>query len=219
MENRLDKFFKEIIGKDRIIGIEKKLDYSVMILFCEKDGEINILFEKRAKDIAQGGEISFPGGRKEKSDKDYIETALRETFEEIGISKEIIDKVQHYGRIFLPTGQVIDIQLGYIHNFSFEKLNINLDEVEEILLVPLQFFIETEPNIEMIKVENRPNYMVGDKMKLFPVEELRIPKRYKKPWGHEREVYFYNYKNEVIWGITGEIIYSLIKDIKNIEWR
>ena len=46
--------------------------------------------EKRAMNIAQGGEISFPGGKIEKEDPSCIETALRETFEEIGIKKERI---------------------------------------------------------------------------------------------------------------------------------
>lgn len=216
MEKILNNFFEEIDGKDRIIGIEKKLDYSVMVLFCDNQGEINILFEKRAENITQGGEISFPGGRKEKTDKDYIVTALRETCEEIGISKEKIEKVRHYGKLLMPTGQVIDVQFGVIRNFSFEDLKINYDEVQKVFLVPLKFFIENEPHIEKVMVENRPNYILRNEEKKFPVEKLGLPKRYEKPWGREREVYFYNYKDEIIWGITGEIIYSISKDIKNI---
>lgn len=216
MDNKLDKFFKEIDGKDRIIGKEKKLNYSVMVLFCKIEDEINILFEKRAMNIAQGGEISFPGGKIEKEDPSCIETALRETFEEIGIKKERITNVTHYGKLLIPTGQLIDVQFGVIENFSYDELKINPDEVEKVFLIPLKFFTEKEPLVEKVMVENRPEYSKGNEERIFPVEKLGIPSRYGKPWGREREIYFYNYQGEVIWGITGEIIYSIAKDIKEI---
>lgn len=216
MDNKLDRFFKEIDGKDRIIGKEKKLNYSVMVLFCKIEDEINILFEKRAMNIAQGGEISFPGGKIEKEDPSCIETALRETFEEIGIKKERITNVTHYGKLLIPTGQLIDVQFGVIENFSYDELKINFAEVEKVFLVPLKFFTEKEPQVEKVMVENRPEYSKGNEKRIFSVEKLGIPSKYGKPWGREREIYFYNYQDEVIWGITGEIIYSIAKDIKEI---
>ena len=216
MDNKIDNFFKEVTGKDRIIGKEKKLNYSVMVLFCKIRDEINILFEKRALKISQGGEVSFPGGKIEKEDKNPIETALRETFEEVGIKKERIKNVTHYGKLLIPTGQLIDIQFGMIDDFSFDELKINSDEVEKVFLVPLKFFINDDPRVEKVMVENRPVYLKGDKEKIFPAKELGLPQRYEKPWGREREIYFYNYQGEVIWGITGEIIYSIAKDLKNI---
>lgn len=216
MDNKLERFFKKIDGKDRIIGKEKKLNYSVMVLFCKIEDEINILFEKRAMNIAQGGEISFPGGKIEKEDPSCIETALRETFEEIGIKKERITNVTHYGKLLIPTGQLIDVQFGVIENFSYDELKINPDEVEKVFLVPLKFFTEKKPLIEKVMVENRPEYSKGNEKRIFSVEKLGIPSKYGKPWGREREIYFYNYQNEVIWGITGEIIYSIAKDIKEI---
>lgn len=216
MDNKLERFFKKIDGKDRIIGKEKKLNYSVMVLFCKIEDEINILFEKRAMNIAQGGEISFPGGKIEKEDMSCIETALRETFEEIGIKKERITNVTHYGKLLIPTGQLIDVQFGVIENFSYDELKINPDEVEKVFLVPLKFFTEKKPLIEKVMVENRPEYSKGNEKRIFSVEKLGIPSKYGKPWGREREIYFYNYQNEVIWGITGEIIYSIAKDIKEI---
>lgn len=216
MDSKLDKFFKEIDGKDRIIGKEKKLNYSVMVLFCKIKDEVNILFEKRAMNIAQGGEISFPGGKIEKEDKSCIETALRETFEEIGIKKERIKNVTHYGKLLIPTGQLIDVQIGVIEDFSYDELKINTDEVEKVFLVPLSFFTETPPQVEKVMVENRPEYSKGNEERVFPVEKLGIPSKYGKPWGREREIYFYKCQGEVIWGITGEIIYWVANDIKEM---
>lgn len=219
MDNLLKRFFEEVNGKEIIIGKEKRFNYSVMVLFCEINEEINILFEKRAMKIAQGGEISFPGGKMEKNDRNYIETSLRETFEEIGIKEERIENVTHYGKLLIPTGQLIDVQFGIIKNFSIDELNINFDEVEKVLLVPLKFFIENPPHIEKIMVENRPEYFEKGERKIFPVEKLEIPLKYAKPWGKERKIYFYNYQGEVIWGITGEIIYSIIENLKEKQGK
>nr|WP_240934766.1 CoA pyrophosphatase [Fusobacterium sp. FSA-380-WT-3A] len=185
-----------------------------MVLFCEVKGKLNLLFEKRAKNIAQGGEISFPGGKKEK-DEDFIETALRETEEEIGISRDRIKKVVNYGKLLMPTGQLIEVKLGYIENFNLDEIKLNKNEVERVFLVPLEFLLETEPHIEKVMVQNNPHYENGNKKIIFPSEKLGLPQIYWKPWGREREIYFYKYKDDIIWGITGEIIYSLINDIKN----
>lgn len=51
-------------------------------------------------------------------------------------------------------------------------------------------------------MENRP---------LFSTSELRLPARYGNPWlGRAREVYFYNYQGEIIWGLTAEIIHEFV---------
>lgn len=213
MNNVLCNFLDKREEEERIIGKEKDKKYSVLALFCEKDGKVSILFEKRAKNITQGGEVSFPGGRTEKNEN-CIETALRETFEEIGIAKDRIQKIRHYGKIVMPTGQLIDVQIGYIENFSMEEIKANPDEVEKVFLVPLDYFLENEAVVEKVMVKNVPEYKIGDELKIFPAKKLNLPEKYHKPWGRERKVYFYNYDGEIIWGITGEILYSLIDEIK-----
>ncbi|MCI6151871.1 MAG: CoA pyrophosphatase [Fusobacterium perfoetens] len=215
MEKQLLEDFLQNKIKDKIIGQEKKLLFSVMVLFCEVNGKLNLLFEKRAMNIAQGGEISFPGGKKEKGDVDFTETALRETEEEIGISRDRIEKVINYGKLVMATGQLIEVKLGYIENFNLNEIQLNKDEVERVFLVPLEFLLKTEPHIEKVMVQNNPHYENGNKKIIFPSEKLGLPQIYWKPWGREREIYFYKYKDDIIWGITGEIIYSLINDIKN----
>jgi 8-oxo-dGTP pyrophosphatase MutT (NUDIX family) len=59
---------------------------AVLLLILEREGAPCILFTKRTQTVAHHkGEISFPGGVRDKRDKNLLETALRETKEEIGI--------------------------------------------------------------------------------------------------------------------------------------
>jgi 8-oxo-dGTP pyrophosphatase MutT (NUDIX family) len=60
---------------------------AVLVPLYERDGEIHAVFTRRRDDLRRHpGEISFPGGRRETSDADLVQTALRETDEEIGLT-------------------------------------------------------------------------------------------------------------------------------------
>jgi 8-oxo-dGTP pyrophosphatase MutT (NUDIX family) len=59
---------------------------AVLVPLYERDGEIHAVFTRRRDDLRRHpGEISFPGGRHETGDADLVQTALRETDEEIGL--------------------------------------------------------------------------------------------------------------------------------------
>lgn len=212
----IEKFLNNKELENIIIGSERNVNSSVLVLFCEIDGEINILFEKRAESISQGGEVSFPGGVKEKRDKISMETALRETYEEIGIKSQRIIKRRKYGTLVIPTGVIIQVNIGFIKDFSLDELNINKDEVEKIFLVPLDYFMKNKPIIEELMVENIPSFNRDGKNINFPAKELGLPIIYYKPWGKARRIFLYPYEGEMIWGITGEIVDSICKNIKKI---
>lgn len=214
-ERKIKRFFKDR-GYSKIIGRESSMNSAVMVLFCETDEKIYILFEKRAEGIRQGSEISFPGGRRDKKDLSFYETALRETYEEIGLPKERVTDVRKYGTLIIPTGVVVEAYIGYVKNFSLDELNLNKDEVEKILLVPLDYFLENEPSIEYVTVQNNPFYIdkEGNKVELN-VKRWGLPEKYHQPWkGTPRRLLFYKYDGETIWGITGEIIYSIGRALK-----
>lgn len=59
------------------------------LLYPDEEQNLNIILTLRTKTIRHAGQISFPGGRSESGEK-LIETALRETQEEVGISPEQI---------------------------------------------------------------------------------------------------------------------------------
>lgn len=65
----------------------------MLIPLVEKDGELHLLFEVRAKHMeSQPGEICFPGGHVEQGENPK-DAALRETFEELGIPTEKIELI------------------------------------------------------------------------------------------------------------------------------
>lgn len=88
-------------------------------------------------------QVSFPGGKCDESDANMIETALRETWEELGIPKEKVDVWTEAS--YIPKTDInVKPILGYIGEVVVEELKINRNEVEEAFVVTLQQLCEPE---------------------------------------------------------------------------
>lgn len=196
-----------------ILGREKYFNSVVFVPFLEINGELNILFQKRAKNIRQGGEICFPGGGIDKTkDSTYKQTAIRETIEELGISRDNIIVEGRMDTLVAPIGAVIEIFVGRITDNNFQKYPFNKSEVEKLFVVPFDFFKTTKPDIYKIRHEIQPfEYdKEGNKINTFPTRELNLPKKYHDNWGgRQSEVYVYKTNGEVIWGLTAMILKHL----------
>jgi len=76
---------------------------SVLILLYPNNKSIYIVFIKRNHyDGVHSGQISFPGGQQEKTDKNLVETALREAQEEINVEKEKVHILGNLTPIYIP---------------------------------------------------------------------------------------------------------------------
>jgi len=103
---------------------------------------IVVMTEKPKHMKFHAGEISFPGGKLDSDDSDLLETALRETSEEIGltISKEqVIGQLEpvvtlNSGFLILPFISIVD---------KIPPLSANA-EVEKIFHIPMKSFLKTE---------------------------------------------------------------------------
>lgn len=194
---------------EKIIGKERYFNSAVIALVIEKNEEKYFLFEKRASNVKQGGDISFPGGKIEDNETS-LEAALRECEEEIGIKK--IDVIGKVGTLVIPSGILVEAFLGTINEEELNNLKLNKNEVEESFLVPVEFFKTNKPRIEKLEVETKPYYYENGIKYSFPAVELNLPKMYHSPWkSSPREVFLYIYENRVIWGLTAEIIKETIK--------
>ncbi len=130
------------------LNCDRTVAASVLIPLFFKDGQEYILYTKRSETVdTHKGQISFPGGVKDRSDKDFTETALRESYEELGLLREDIEVLGALDDMHTSTtGYTIYPLIGIIP-YPY-KFKINYDEIDEILEVPLTFLLDKKNYIE-----------------------------------------------------------------------
>lgn len=205
---------KKLPAQPGILGKSKYFNSAVFIPLVKINGDYHLLFEKRAKGIRQESEICFPGGEYDpKTDKTFIDTAVRETVEELGIKEDKISVLGNFDILVGPMGVTVDPVLGTIKTESPMELPFDRTEVEKVFTIPLSYFVETKPEIFHLRTEVQPDYIDenGAKIVLFPTKELGLPEKYWKPW-HTRKQRILVYKTDegVIWGLTARLIEELI---------
>jgi len=212
---KLEKNLSEFPG---LLGKEEYFNSAVLIPLVKKGNEFHLLFEKRAAKIRQGGEVCFPGGEFDKEkDKDFKETAIRETEEELGISREKIKINGCLGTFIGPMGVTVDAFIAVIDQTDIENINIDKNEVEKTFTIPVSFFVDNPPDEYHYRLELHPFYLdsQGEKVELFPVEQLGLPSKYSKPrTGKNHKVYIYKTGPDIVWGITAALIRELVKKLK-----
>ncbi|XP_028029353.1 nucleoside diphosphate-linked moiety X motif 8 [Bombyx mandarina] len=133
--------------KELPIFLSKEVTYktkaSVLVPLCVENDQVCLLYTLRSSNLSNhSGQVSFPGGKMDKNE-DVYETALRETEEEIGISREHIDiwskMPQVQGR---DRNIAITPVIGLLRNYHRDNLRPNLGEVEEIFTVPMKTFCD-----------------------------------------------------------------------------
>ena len=216
--NYHDKLEKIVTKNCSIIGKDLYLNSAVLIPIIVLDNSEFVLFEKRSSTVRQPGEISFPGGHFDsRYDKDFLSTAIRETSEELGIENTCIEIIGSIGTLVAPMGVIVETYLGILKINSLDELKIDHKEVERIFLIPLKYFINNKPEVYFTRLELHP-YITkedGEKEELLPVKELGLPEKYSLPWTRgKHRVLVYKTSEEVIWGITAELIFELSKRVK-----
>ena len=216
--NYYDKLEKIVTKNCSIIGKDLYLNSAVLIPIIVLDNSEFVLFEKRSSTVRQPGEISFPGGHFDsRYDKDFLSTAIRETSEELGIENTCIEIIGSIGTLVAPMGVIVETYLGILKINSLDELKIDHKEVERIFLIPLKYFINNKPEVYFTRLELYP-YITkedGEKEELLPVKELGLPEKYSLPWTRgKHRVLVYKTSEEVIWGITAELIFELSKRVK-----
>ena len=217
----LENITLALANSSEILGKDKYLNSAVLIPLFQVEKKYHLLFEKRANQIRQGGEVSFPGGEFDsKKDNGIRQTALRETSEELGISVEKIQIIGKIGTLVAPMGVTVDPFVGLLLINDLNELSIDKNEVEKIFSVPIEHFLNKKPDEYTVKLEVHPSYIdeKGKEIELLPVQKLGLPPRYSKPWknGFHR-VLVYNSTEEVIWGITAEIVFELCRMIHSTK--
>jgi 8-oxo-dGTP pyrophosphatase MutT (NUDIX family) len=160
-------------------GIRLK-DAAVLVPVIDDGDDARVIFTQRTKTLRNhSGQISFPGGGIDAQDRSPEEAALRETEEEIGMSRRFIETVGRMPDYISGTGFRIKPVLAVVRpGFT---LTPNPAEVDEVFEVPLSFLM------------NPANHSRGSRM--FQ--------------GRERFFYEMPYGERYIWGITAGIVRSI----------
>jgi 8-oxo-dGTP pyrophosphatase MutT (NUDIX family) len=136
-----------------------------------------VLFTRRTPHLARhAGQVSFPGGRVEDGDLSLVETALRETAEETGITAGFVSVAGFLEPYETGTGFAILPVVGLLSE-GF-PLVPNPAEVAEIFEVPLDFLLD-------------------------PANRERHAADWQ---GRRREYYAFEYEGHTIWGATAAIL-------------
>lgn len=213
--NDIHRFFSD---EDGIGDKTLYMNAAVMVLIIQQNGVYHFVFQKRAQGISQGGEISFPGGKIEPNETPK-EAAFRETAEEMGIEASRIELLGTFPTFVNPSGMTVDICIGLAH-VAFEEFQIQEDEVERLLCIPISYFIEHPPKQYDVLIQISPSKIdleTGKEEVFLPVKELGIPSYYEKPWGNfKHPIYVYTIEDEVIWGLTARFVYHCVERITSI---
>ena len=159
---------------------------SILVIFINNydKNESYILLTQRKNNLRKhAGQIAFPGGRKEIEDKTLLETVVRETEEEISLSRENYDIIGHFPKFYTGTGYVVTPYIALMKELSnWENLiKPNADEVKKIFI----------PKSQQLLL---PQYHIREKP---PIKSSM-----SMTWR-------INYQNENIWGLTARVLVTL----------
>jgi|TARA_B100000242_G_scaffold54027_1_gene32451 8-oxo-dGTP pyrophosphatase MutT (NUDIX family) len=112
---------------------------AVLILCYEKDNDLYFVMTERSNSLpSHPGEVAFPGGKREKKDKNLKQTALREATEEISLDPAKVEILGQLDPLESRFGLSVTPFIGILKE-KFE-LEPNPDEVADIFHLPLSFF-------------------------------------------------------------------------------
>ena len=162
----------------------------VMLLIYPKDGEHCILLQKRSNRVdSHKGEISFPGGKRDPEDDTLLDTALRETYEEMGIEREDVEVLGALDQTATTTGFCTSPFAGTIP-YPY-KFNVQEEEVAQALEVPVSSLMDRTNRRDEIRVLN------GD-LEYAPV---------------------FAYNGHIIFGATARILNRFLQLLETSTWE
>jgi len=121
---------------------DKRLTEAAVLvpIFC-KGGEYHILFTQRSNKVPyHKGQISFPGGARHKSDSGLLETAIRESWEEIGVEPKDVEILGELDDTRTTTSSFVISPFVAFIPYPYE-FKVSPDEIDEIFDVPISALI------------------------------------------------------------------------------
>jgi 8-oxo-dGTP pyrophosphatase MutT (NUDIX family) len=156
----------------------------VLIPLLLLDDGIEMLFTRRTDTVlTHKGQISFPGGQREDSDVETVETALRESYEEIGLEPSRVTVLGELDDVFTAVSSFVITPVVGLVEGGIDNLRPAPDEVKSLLVVPVNRLLDSD-------VHTTETRSVGE-------QQYRI--------------HYYTVGDDIIWGATGRIVYQFLK--------
>lgn len=178
----------ELASSDRMardfprVPREDSVQAAVLIFLYPYNGKVHTVFIQRPdyKGV-HGGQISFPGGKQEKGDKDLSHTAIREASEETGIDPDNLEMIGILTPLYIPVSNIVVTPVVAWNN---QRPDFRIQESE------VMFVIEAEV----------PRFLDYSIVKTRPYE-IR---------GETADIRYFDYDGHVIWGATAMIFHELL---------
>jgi 8-oxo-dGTP pyrophosphatase MutT (NUDIX family) len=163
---------------------------SVLMPLLQVEGRWHLLFIRRTANLRDphSGQVAFPGGAGDPEDGSVLDTALRETYEEIGLPSSMVRVLGTMHAFITVTGYRVTPIVGAIPWPCLLKLAEN--EVSRAFTIPLDWLADRENLREVLQELPAP-------FKPVPV------------------IYFHPYDGEILWGASARFTQCLIEILSN----
>lgn len=156
----------------------------VLILFYpDRTGAFFPLIKRPEYTGFHSGQVAFPGGKMEITDENIVQTALRETEEEVGVDRSKVHVLGSLSDLYIPTS-----------NF---------------LVSPVIGFLESRP--EFIPEEKEVSRIIQTELPVLFNPEIRKRKILTLGQNINLDTPFYEIDGEMVWGATAMILSELIQ--------
>ncbi len=155
-----------------------------MLALLVMDAEPSLVFTVRAAGLSRhAGEVSFPGGLQDPGET-LLQTALRETHEEIGVDPASVQVLGALGSMHtFVSGIVVSPFVGMVDRLP--TLTVSEAEIDEVLLVSIERLGSQERTVE-----------------------------YDRPGGGVWRGFAYDVDGHTVWGATGWMVHMLLQTIR-----
>ena len=152
----------------------------VLVPLRARGDEVSVVLARRTEQVPHHkGQVCFPGGSRDPGDPDLLETALRESEEELGIRREDVEILGTMDPVITVTGFCIQ---PFVAKLSANaEFRLDTFEMAEVFEAPLSIFGEFD----------RYRYAESTFQ------------------GERNRVYFFDYGSRTIWGATAMILHRL----------
>jgi 8-oxo-dGTP pyrophosphatase MutT (NUDIX family) len=181
-----DRIKASVPGEDKDVHAPSA---AILIPIVREKDEPALLMEVRSMNVWQPGEICFPGGHIE-AGENCIDTALRETYEELGIRPSSVNVLQRMEPEWHLEKMFVYPVLAEIDPFEPERLLLRQEEVSEVFTMPFAWLLSHEPAV----------YDISDpESEKLPVILRQYLRNYQRG---PNTTYYWAYERYGIWGLT-----------------